>query len=859
MTADSLEPSSAKDTDLTCDRPGAFLWRRPTPAWLQVGLVGGLVLLVFSWLPLSYYRMVGWAWIVLWQAGGLLLLLGLWRQQQRAVYGLGYGLDRVGLGLGLILGVSSLISPFPRVALWNVSLVVVYGAALYFYRNSVDRSWLTRQRLGWGLVAIATGSAIISLALWRPDETMWAADNFLTALRNHQPLGHHNFVGGYFVLTLPLAVAMAVASRGWQRWAAAGASGLIGIALYISGSRGAALGLVVWLLAMWLSRLGRVTSAQRWRWGWAGLGGLVAVGLVLASNPRIRGWFSGGGTADGPTLDRWFMLRLGGNILRDRPLVGVGPGVMSRVSNLYRPIEAGAGLDHIQQLHNTPVQVAGELGWLGLAVFFAGIVLIVRLWGRLWQQPLTPTDRVLLGGIGGSLLAYGTASLTDYQLENIPIAGTLLGLVVLLLALGDRYLPDQTALASPRQRRHWWGIASPTRLAVTLGLGLVLPLWLPFTFTVAFGALADGAFYSQQLNLADTRWYKAYRLSHWDPTASAVASEALWGLEQVLGESETQENVRSLMLDYAQQAQQAAPNDAWFNHNLAVLHQTTDPATALPYAARAVQLLPRHRHYGYWLLGDVLLRQGNDAAAIAAFTLEALVNPAALTHPQWQEQPYQAIYPAVVQATLAEYDVLLRDVAPGEPGFATLYETHTLLAWWTEQPIIEVDPNLLRPVVSGLLLADSDPAAALELVTHNLRLGQQPPELRLLAAWLNPDRYAATPPQPQDALPDLDTLLIEESLRTQPLRLWLTSLITHPDEGYRSALTFAYRNYQAKQITLMLTPQNLQRYTLVAKLNLFPAWPREFPSLDRRIETLRTQALGLPHPTHNRFRLSDLD
>jgi hypothetical protein len=102
-------------------------------------------------------------------------------------------------------------------------------------------------------------------------------------------------------------------------------------------------------------------------------------------------------------------------------------------------------------------------------------------------------------------------------------------------------------------------------------------------------------------------------------------------------------------------------------------------------------------------------------------------------------------------------------------------------------------------------------------------------------------------------------LLIEESLAIRPLRLWLSSIVTRPDEGYRGSLTFAYRNYQAKQITLMLTPHNLQRYTLVAKLNLFSAWPREFPALDRRIEALRTEALGLPHPTHNRFRLSDLD
>jgi putative inorganic carbon (HCO3(-)) transporter len=815
-------------------------------------LAGGLVLASFSWMPLSYYRMVGWAWILLWQLGGLALALGLWRRlrQGSPFYALGYGLDRVLLALGVVLGLSAVVSPFPRVALWNVSLVAIYAAALYFYRNVVDRGWLSRLRLWWGLVAIAIGTAAVSLALWRPDPTMWATDNFLTALRNHQPLGHHNFVGGYFALTLPLAVAAAVASRGWQRWLVAAGSGVILAALYVSGSRGAALGVVVWLLVTWLAQLGRIQASQRWRWCLAGLAGAAVLGLMLASNPRIRTWFSAESLTDGPTLDRWFMLRLGGNILRDRPLLGVGPGVMGRVSNLYRPIETGNGLDHIQQLHNSPVQLAGELGLVGLVLVLVGLGVLVRLGWRLWQQPLTATDRALLGGIGGSLLAYGVASLTDYQLENISIAGMLVGLLVLLLALGQAYLPESEALAGKASRQGFLGLG--------LGLGLLVPLWLPFTLTVAFGAAADEAFYSQQINLADTRWYQAYRLSPWDPTAPAVASEALWGVNQVLGGSDAQDNVRSLMVDYAHQAQQAAPNDGWFNHNLAVLHQLDQPTMALPYAARAVQLMPRHKHYGYWLLGDLLLRQGETQGAIAAFTLETLVNPAALTYPQWQESPYQDIYPAVVQATLTEYDALLGQVSPEQPGFSTLYQTRALLAWWTAQPKVEVDPDRLRPVVLGLLLADSDPAAALESVEHALSQGQPTPELDLLATWLDPEGHPFSPPDATDAQAELETRLIEESLSVRPLRQWLMSVIARPDRGYRGALTFAYRNYQAKQITLMLAPQYLQTYTLVAKLNLFPPWLREFPALDHRIEALRTSALGLPHPTHNGFRLSEL-
>ncbi|NJL45441.1 MAG: O-antigen ligase family protein [Leptolyngbyaceae cyanobacterium SM2_3_12] len=259
------------------------------------------------------------------------------------------------------------------------------------------------------------------------------------------------------------------------------AASLITLALYVSGSRGAALGALVWLLVTWLARLARASQKHRWRWGLAGLGGFTAIGLALATNPRIRAWFEGipgavstGLTvSDGPTLDRWFMVRLGGNILRDRPLFGVGPGVMSRVSNLYRPIETGAGLDHIQQLHNTPLQLAGELGLAGLGIYLAWVVLGGRLWIWLWRQPLTPLDRAFLGGIGGSLLAYGVSSLTDYQLENIPIAGTLVALVLLLLALAKAY--GRPGPAIPRPSGGWpvWGFGFGWGYCSTFGYRLL--------------------------------------------------------------------------------------------------------------------------------------------------------------------------------------------------------------------------------------------------------------------------------------------------------------------------------------------------------------------------------------------------
>jgi hypothetical protein len=84
LTADSSQTPAATGAD-----QGAIgVWSGARP---EFWLAGGLVLIAFSWLPLSYYRMVGWAWILLWQGGSAGLLVGLWwrLRQPRTMSALG--------------------------------------------------------------------------------------------------------------------------------------------------------------------------------------------------------------------------------------------------------------------------------------------------------------------------------------------------------------------------------------------------------------------------------------------------------------------------------------------------------------------------------------------------------------------------------------------------------------------------------------------------------------------------------------------------------------------------------------------------------------------------------------------------
>ncbi|PSN20709.1 hypothetical protein C7271_00820 [filamentous cyanobacterium CCP5] len=802
--------------------------------------VAVLGLAVFSPLPQSYYRMVSWPWCLIWQLSFLLLVgiaIALLRQFQRPFRPLGYGLDGLVILMGGILAFSSLATQFKPVALGNCLLVAGYGMLVYVGRNLSSQT--LRQWLGWFLVSLAAVTAVVSLSYWRPDWAMWRSGDFYSAIRNPYPLGHHNFVGGYFALMLPLGATLAVSDKDLGRWLAAPATGLMGIALYVSGSRGAALGATTWIAIALLMWVIRGQGRRLYRLLFTGGLFLALMGL-LASNPRVRSLVTGidltappgtGVIADGPAIDRWFMLRIAGNILGDRPLVGVGPGTLGRVSNLYRPIEAGAGLDHIQQLHNLPAQLLAELGIGGGVLYVGGIVLVGRLIWRLLKVPLPAQERGLVYGISGGFLAYGVSSLTDYQLENIPIslALTLYGLI--LIALADAHLTPPVLLQK-RSRRY-------ASLGMIGLVGLMVYAWLPFDLSLALGQSGIRAFQRQQLITAENRWLKATSIAPWDPTFSALATQEILEVTSLTTTSDNQESLKDLALEYARAAQKAAPNDAWFNQNLAVLLAETDPAAAIPYAERTAQLLPRSENYTYFLLGQLYLAQGQRERAIAAFTLEALVRPEILTYPLWQETLFSELQTAVVTTAFAEYDRLLAILSPDAKGYQPLAEIRTFLSWWFNFPEMGQLDAALRPITKAVVLADTNPDAALEQLEPLTT--ESPLPHRLLAAWLDPDRYLDVylTSLPEGDLPHSEQLMAQ----LQNFRVWLSSTLFTPNQMFRGALAFAYRNQSANEIRLMLRPQGIQAYEVLSELGLFPTWPREFPELDSRLQTLRAERL----------------
>ncbi|MBD1876054.1 O-antigen ligase family protein [Nodosilinea sp. FACHB-131] len=826
--------------------------------WL--GGVGLLSVVVMTWLPHSYLRMVSWPWALVWQLGFLAFgswLVWLLRQFHVPFRPLGYGLDWAVVGTGIGLIVCSLTSDFKMVALWNVVLATYYFFALYCGINWVNQAQLKATQIAAAIATAMLGTALISLLLWRPASEAALDDSFSAALRNAMPFGHHNFVGGYFALALPFVAACAVALKGWLRWLMVVASALAAIALYVSGSRGALLGVLVWLLVTVIAVVVNPTAKGRTqRWLLGGLGLAVAIG-VLASNSRFRSLFSGLNlnqpsgfvVQDGPVLDRYFLFKTALNILSHRPLLGVGPGVMSRVSNLYRPVETGLGQDHAQQLHSTPFQLLGEMGLVGLGLYLAWLVLIAALWFRLYRIVKARDNQWLLYGVGGSLLAYGVSSLTDYQLENIGLSMVLMAFLLLLLCLANQTaLPPPTLLGSAARRYLSLGLVA--WLVITGYLWLKADLGFFFTHRALSRAeQGDIAGSLQQLSTAAA-------FVPWDPTYSALAGQNIYQLLPLVPPAE-QDAVRRDVLADSYSAVAIAPNDAWFNYNMAVLLLPQNPVAAADYSCRAVQLLPRKSALSRYVLGQTYLAQGQTEAAITAFSLQGLAQPEFLTFPLWEQAPLTPIKQQVLDQALTYHESVLKDLSPEVPGYSTFYDQTALIRWWQRQPLT-ANRDSLRPITQALLATDQSLEAALAIVNQALQATPQDQALLLLRAWLAPATFAQTY-FAQTAFPAPKEALLAESLgQFRDARSWLTSMIEPAELTGRSLLGLTYRNRYAQGINFIAPIEGMDQWVIPSLLKLFDELPREFVALDQAIEAIQTEQLNLPSAPNNRFEITPL-
>lgn len=347
---------------------------------------------------------------------------------------------------------SALASPVPRagrtaLALLPAFLLLPAAAARAFASENGKRVALAL----WSAVVAAVGLAGLADAARSG------------AHRAAAPLGHHNLLGAFLVVTLPVAL-LSLRARGPERGLAALALAAGGGALVATRSLSALAAAVV-VAALAVPRLGRARHLV------AGLA-LLAAGLAT---PRAAAVLGG---SDPSLAARRVYAEAAVAGFAERPLLGWGPGATPwRLAGFVRPLPGVSPPGElVGEAHSLPLGLLFELGGTGslLAAGVGALFALRRVRERASARDLGLADAGLLGLVGGAVAGLGDAWLA---VPALPVALALSAGAALgggarhavpprrgpaLVAIG-LLLAGAAALARPALAWRAWGEATRAR------------------------------------------------------------------------------------------------------------------------------------------------------------------------------------------------------------------------------------------------------------------------------------------------------------------------------------------------------------------------------------------------------------
>jgi len=344
-------------------------------------------------------------------------------------------LDWPVFALLLAYGAATAASINWRVSL-DMTLQVVMVALVFYVAADSDLLDAGQVRRAFLLVMAAAAACALYqvgrdywdwLRLARAVDPSWGPGDLLppTVPRVHGVGDHPNMLAMGLVLAVPFyVVGLLGGRRRLLRLAAAGALVLSGVALFFTLSRAgwvaaaiaAALATAGWVAVARpdLVRVPRLENVARsgvrlalYAASLAALAGVLAAALLLVTRWESRPqWLFRGSLS--PRLDA---MAAGGEMFRDRPLLGTGPGTYGLIYSQYSgsyPIEA-------VHSHNGYLQTAVDLGVAGVGVMvIVAVAAGVALWrGYRRAKPEGLADGELLVACGASVAGFLVHSLAD--------------------------------------------------------------------------------------------------------------------------------------------------------------------------------------------------------------------------------------------------------------------------------------------------------------------------------------------------------------------------------------------------------------------------------------------------------------
>ncbi len=359
----------------------ARLGRWQTHSRLTGGLwLGGLLLLLLTTLPFASNGQIG---LILTAIAGF---WGLTWVGDRAVQRSGWTPMHWPLSMYLaIASVAAALSPVRRAAFdgWvKLALYAVLFLALHRVLRLGSR-WRSLLVGAYLLVALAT--SIYGLRQWifgaEPLATWVDAESeFAGTTRVYSFLNNPNLLAGFLLPAIPLS---AVGTLHWRRGSVKLVSGIACVAslacLLLTYSRGALIGLTVMaivlaaLLAWWWRQ--RLPQGALPGIAIATVGGLAALVTGVPSlRKRALSIFSGrGDSSNNFRLNVWSSVL---EMIRDRPLLGIGPG--NKAFNAVYPFYQRSNFSALGA-YSVPLELCVETGVVGLLCYGWLVVTVLRV------------------------------------------------------------------------------------------------------------------------------------------------------------------------------------------------------------------------------------------------------------------------------------------------------------------------------------------------------------------------------------------------------------------------------------------------------------------------------------------------
>jgi O-antigen ligase len=226
------------------------------------------------------------------------------------------------------------------------------------------------------------------------------------------PVGEKNRYAQVLLVLLPLGIGrMKDAASRWRKLLAAGITGLVGVALVLTYSRGGVIAVTAMLLAA------AILGFVRWRTllviGAAVLVTAIVVaptfvGRVVSIGNATDLFSESGEEAEGAIVGRATSNLAAFNVLVDHPLLGVGPGLYGPYYSVDYANRLGLRhFDEPRRAHNLFLEVGAETGILGLLAFTTVLGAAAyplwrlrRAWRRLNAEHANLATAVLLALLG---------------------------------------------------------------------------------------------------------------------------------------------------------------------------------------------------------------------------------------------------------------------------------------------------------------------------------------------------------------------------------------------------------------------------------------------------------------------------